>query len=180
MTDLVRYEPPAQLATTDVTVAIRQTLMSADNIRQELVAAGDWQSLVCAIADLKKVKFDIDTILRLAEEDAASLLPDKKVVMDGIGVIEKRTSVTRKWESENLLKHIARTTLDPDGTGEISFDRVIVLLEVLNAVLPITASLGWRVTALKNIGIDVNNFSDMTVGRSSITITTNKDERIQS
>jgi len=36
--------------------------------------------------------------------------------------------------------------------------------------LPFTASLGWRVTALKEIDVPIDKFSETTYGRQTITI----------
>lgn len=174
MTEIVLYQPPAELATNDTTVALRQSILAADDIRRELVEAGNWEAITCAIVELKKIKQDVDILLRQAEEDVAALLPAKKVVLDGVGLIEKRTASSRKWDSEALLARIVRAKMDPDGTGEITLDNVFAMLDTLKKVLPLTGSLGWRVTAIKDEGFDPNEFSEQTLGRSSIQITSNE------
>lgn len=155
----------------DQTKTLRTSLLNADNQRAQLFAAGDWNTLLYGLAELRKIKTDLDALVRETEENVAALLPEKKVIVDGFGVVERRTASTRKWESDNLMRHLVRTQLDPDGTGEITLPRVFALLETLTAVLPLTASLGWRVTALKEAGVDVDNFSETTYGRSTIQIT---------
>lgn len=91
--------------------------------------------------------------------------------IDDVGTVERRTSSTRKWQSDDLLRHITRSTLDPQGTGEVSINNVVTLIDTLKAVLPFTASLGWRVTALKELGIDVAEYSEATYGRQTVQIT---------
>lgn len=151
--------------------SFQQALLIADDMRAELVQEGDWLQLCYAVEGLKAIKRDLDTLLRECEEDVANLLPDKKVVVEGFGVVERRTASSRKWDSETLLMDICRRVLDPDGTGEIKVSAVVDLITVLKKMLPITGSLGWRVTALKDAGIDPDNYSDVTYGRKSIQIT---------
>lgn len=154
----------------DTTATLRSNLLRADERRAELYRAGDWLTLAYAVTELRKVKSDLDALVRETEENVAALLPEKKVAVDGFGVIEKHTTTSRKWESAELMRHLVRSTLDPEGTGEITLPRVFTLLETLAEVLPLTPSLGWRVTALKDRGVDVGEFSDVTYGRSNITI----------
>jgi hypothetical protein len=149
----------------------QQALLLADTMRAELVDRGDWLQLCYAIEGLKAIKKDLDILLRSCEEDAANLLPEKKVMVDGFGVVEKRTAQTRKWQSEELLMDVCRQVLDPEQTGEIQPSRVVELIAVLKKIMPITGSLGWRVTALKEQGIDPDDYSDVSWGRKSIQIT---------
>lgn len=149
----------------------QQALLMADTLRAELVERGDWLQLCYAIEGLKAIKKDLDVLLRACEEDAANLLPEKKVMVDGFGVVERRTAQTRKWQSEDLLMDVCRRVLDPEGTGEIQPSAVMELISVLKRIMPITGSLGWRVTALKEQGIDPDDYSEVSWGRKSIQIT---------
>lgn len=149
---------------------LRSALLHADTLRQELADRGDWEQLLFAIDGLRQLKLDLDTLLRSCEDDAARLLPEKKVAIDGFGMVEKRTTSSRKWDSEPLLNDLCRQVLDPNGTGEITPSAVTQLLRVLKAVLPFTASLSWRVTALKELGIDPEQYSETTYGRKTIQI----------
>jgi len=69
------------------------------------------------------------------------------------------------------MRDLCRASLDPEGTGEISLTNVATMLENLKKVLPLTASLGWRVTALKELGIDPDTYGEATYGRHTIQIT---------
>jgi len=149
---------------------MRQALLRADTLRQELADRGDWAQLLNAIEGLRALKGDLDTLLRACEDDAARLLPEKKMVLDGFGVVEARTTSSRKWDSEPLLRDLCRQILDPEQTGEINASAIPDLLRVLKAVLPMTASLSWRVTALKEQGIDPEQYSEITYGRKTIQI----------
>ena len=168
MTDLVPLTSTIETHTSD---GLRTALLAADAGRQELAQQGDYQQLLAGYQYLKTIKADIDTLLRATEDDIVSLLPKKKQFVDGIGTVEKRTAATRKWQSEDLMRDLCRASLDPEGTGEISLTNVATMLENLKKVLPLTASLGWRVTALKELGIDPDTYGEATYNRTSIQIT---------
>jgi hypothetical protein len=104
------------------------------------------------------------------EADIYDLLPQKKLPVEGVGLIEKRRSSSKKWDSESLLNDIVNFSLD-NGTGEVTPTDVFNLIETLKKVLPLTASLGWRATALKDIGVDVDNYTEVTYGRPTVQIT---------
>lgn len=153
------------------TSGLRADLMRADDRRSELYAAGDYVTLAFVVNEARKIKADLDVFVRECEENVAALMPTKKEAIDGLGVIEKRTASSRKWESQDLLRTLVRRTLDPDGTGELKVEHITTLLGLLEQVLPLTSSLGWRVTPLREHGINVDSYSEVTYGRSNIQIT---------
>lgn len=163
--------PVGQQVATRETSGLRADLLRADDLRAELYLAGDYVTLAWVVNEARKIKADLDTFVRECEENVAALMPNKKEAIDGLGVIEKRTTSSRKWDSESLLKDLVRRNLDPDGTGEITLERVFNLIEALKKALPLTASLGWRVTPLREDGYDVDQYSEVTYGRSNIQIT---------
>jgi len=150
--------------------AFNKILLDANYARQHLADAGDWQALTRGLAAFRDMKANLDVLIRAIEDDVAANLPDKKVVLDGVGMIERRSTTSRKWESENLLQHLASRTVQPDGNGMVTSAQLFEFIQLLRAALPFTASTGWRVTALRDNGIDVDNFSDTTYGRQTITI----------
>lgn len=153
------------------TGGLRADLLRADDRRAELYAAGDYVTLAWVVNEARKFKADLDAFVRECEENVAALMPNKKEVIDGLGVVEKRTTSSRKWESDVLLRTLVRRTLDPDQTGELKVENIKSLLSMLEQVLPLTASLGWRVTPLREYGINVDSYSEVTYGRSNIQIT---------
>lgn len=168
MTDIVPVSNSLELQSQD---GLRNAIMQADTGRAGLASAGDYTQLLKGLLYLKDIKADLDTLIRACEDDITTLMPEKKMFIDDVGTVERRTSSTRKWQSDDLLRHITRSTLDPQGTGEVSINNVVTLIDTLKAVLPFTASLGWRVTALKEIGIDVSEYSEATYGRQTVQIT---------
>jgi hypothetical protein len=168
MTDIVPVSNSLELQSQD---GLRNAIMQADTGRAGLALAGDYTQLLKGLLYLKDIKADLDTLIRACEDDITTLMPEKKMFIDDVGTVERRTSSTRKWQSDDLLRHITRSTLDPEGTGEVSINNVVTLIDTLKAVLPFTASLGWRVTALKELGIDVSEYSEATHGRQTVQIT---------
>lgn len=147
----------------------QQVLVKMDDFRGDLVAAGDWQGLAHGVTQLMDFKKNLSMLIETIETNINEMLPEKKVVLPGVGIIEKRTSSSKKWDSEELLNHIVREFLDT-GTGEITPTNVMNLIEALKKVLPLTPSLGWRSTALQEIGFDPKSYSDVTYGRKTISI----------
>ena len=156
---------------TSAAMTFQEAIMVADDMRAELVKEGDWQQLCRAVSGLQQIQRDLSILLRECEEDAARLMPDKTVEVPGLGFVQRRTASSRSWDSETLLMKICRQTLDPEGTGEIQPSRVVELIDVLKQIMPITKSLGWRMTALRQHGIDPDEYSDVRWGRKSIQIT---------
>lgn len=149
---------------------LRGAILHADTLRQELADRGDYTQLLFAMQGLKAIKGDLDTLLREVENDIARLLPEKKMVIENIGQVERKTTITRKWESGELLTALLKATLvDPD-TGELSQQVLARVEAVLKEALPLTASLGWRVTGLQALGVDPDEYCDKTFGRQTINI----------
>lgn len=153
----------------DVIEMFQQVLVKMDDYRGGLVADGDWEALAHGVVQLMDFKKNLSMLIETIEMNINELLPEKKVALPGVGIIEKRTSSSKKWESETLLNHIVRECLD-NGTGEITPADVMKLIDVLKKVLPLTGSLGWRSTALQEVGFDPKAYSDITYGRKTISI----------
>lgn len=144
-------------------------LVEMDDFQNTLAKSGDWEALAAGVVQLIEFKKNLSILIDTINHNISEILPEKKVALEGIGVIERRVPTNRKWESETLLDHIVRECLD-NGTGEITPADVMNLVDVLKKVLPITASLGWRTGALKEIGFDPDSYSDVSFGRKTVSI----------
>lgn len=174
MAEELEVIPDQVLWNSSAAITFQEALMVADDMRAQLVKEGDWEQLCRAVSGLQRIYRDLGILLRECEEDAARLMPDKTAEVSGLGFVQRRTASSRKWESESLLMDVCRQVLDPEGTGEIQPSRVVELIAVLKKIMPITGSLGWRVTALREQGIDPDEYSDVRWGRKSIQITEQK------
>jgi hypothetical protein len=155
--------------TPNLIAEFQKALIHMDDFRQDLADTGNWEALAHGLTQLSEFKKNLSMLIESIELDINKLLPEKKVIMEGLGIIEKRTSTSKKWESERLLDNIVRRCLD-NGTGEITPADVMHLVETLKRVLPLTASLGWRSTELELHGFDPKDFSDTVFGRKTVTI----------
>lgn len=153
----------------EVLQAFNNALLGIDDYRQELAENGDWESLSFGLSNLVELRNQLTVLMQSIEKNIYDLMPGKKTVIEGVGIVEKRRSNTKKWDSEALLHDIVKQKLD-NGTGEITPTDVFELIETLRQVLPLTASLGWRVNALKEKGFDPEEYCDITWGRQTISI----------
>lgn len=163
--------PERQAQTLDIITTFNNVLLEMDKYRAELADSQQWQALAAGLVQLRAFKANLDTLIRAIEDDVCEIMPGKKQAVEGVGLLEKRSMNSRKWDSEGLLQYMVRDVLDPDRTGEVNYDRMWDLIEALKKALPFTASLGWRVTALRELGMPVDNFCETTYGRQSLTIT---------
>lgn len=152
----------------DVLKAFETALLDVDDLRQELAEQGDWAALALGLRNLNELKNQLTIIVQAIEKDIYELMPEKKQVVEGVGILEKRRSNTKKWESERLLRDIIREKLYTED-GEIH-PGTMALIATLEKVLPITASLGWRTTALKDEGFDPEEYCEVNWGRQTISI----------
>ena len=72
-------------------------------------------------------------------------------------------------------KVLPRCGIDPDGTGELpsTADAIEAVVSTVLACAPITPSMKWRVTALRERGIDPDEWCTSKPGRVSLQITRN-------
>lgn len=183
-------EPVAHLAATtappaepereeDLVRWLRGALLVVEERRRELADAGEWEALAFGLVALKTITDDLRIVLRTIEDDVVRLLPSKRVEVDGLGVLEKKRSSTRKaWQSEELLDRVLRIGIDPEGTGELPAPGELVsrLRAALVAAVPFTSSLGWRVSALRELGLDPDEWCESTPGRMGLQITDNRKD----
>lgn len=156
--------------TGDAIAAFQNALLLMDDYRKDLAENGDWESLCYGLTNLIQFKQNLIALVEAIQHDIYDLMPEKKVVIEGLGVFEKRRSNTKKWESERLLNDLVNSKLN-NGTGEITPTDVFDLIDTLKRVMPIVPSMGWRTTELKKENIDTDDYCDVTWGRPTISVT---------
>ena len=173
MTSLPVAVPDSLDQPQDPLLTLRRAIAQLDQQRHDLAAAGNLHTLAAGLAQLRALTGDLRQLAQHVEDDVAALMPDKQVEIPGVGVIERRKGTDRrKWQSEDLLRTLIRDEIDPDGTGELP-DAGTVLQSVMTVVtecVPITGSLGWRVTKLRERGIDPDEWAECTPGRVTVQI----------
>lgn len=169
MSEIIKVALPDNTSGGDVIAVFNNALMQMDDYRVALHEQGDFESLAHGLTNLVEFRNNLTALIQAIENNLYEILPDKKNMIDGVGIVEKRRSNTKKWESERLLNDIVRRKLD-NGTGEVTPTDVFELIETLKKVLPLTQSLGWRATALREENIDTDQYCDVTWGRPTVTI----------
>lgn len=168
MSEIIKVALPEKPGS-DVIAVFNNALIQMDDYRVDLYESGDYESLSHGLANLVDFRNNLTALIQAIENNLYEVLPEKKNVIEGVGIIEKRRSNSKKWESERLLNDIVRRKLD-NGTGEVTPTDVFELIETLKKVLPLTGSLGWRSNALKEENIDTDEYCDITWGRPTVTI----------
>lgn len=157
-------------ATNAVVSMFNDVLLQMDDLRQELAEAGDWEALIHGLKNLNEFKQSLTVLVQSIEKDIYDTMPEKKMVVEGLGVFEKRRSSTKKWDSEAVLDAVVRNVMSKNETGEIGWSDVVEMLETLKKVLPLTSSLSWRVNELKKI-LDPDFYCEVSWGRPTIQVT---------
>lgn len=154
---------------------LRAAIGHADEARRQLAEAGDWEALAWALSAVRALARDLRTLERATVEDVATTLPEKRVTIDGLGTVERRkASVRRAWQSEDLFRSVLARALVDEDTGEILAGSTLEVAETIGsevlACMPVTPSMGWRLTALRARGMDPEDWCETTPGPASITI----------
>ena len=139
-----------------------------------LAETGQVATLARFLAELRAVKKLLDEQVREAEAQLAEIMDDKSIVVQGVGVFERRVGTDRRaWQWDDLLPRLTRLHLDPGGTGEIpsTAEAVEAMRRLIVDVIGVTPSRGPRVTALRALGLDPDEYAETTPGRVSVQIT---------
>lgn len=152
---------------------LREAILAVDDQREQLAQAGDLDNLARGLVQLKTLVGDLNQLTRAVEDDVARLMPAKRVEIEGVGAIERRKGTDRKaWKWDDLLPILVRTYLDPDLTGELpstpeAVDRMRALIV---EVIGVTPSKGPRLTPLRALGIEPDEYAETTPGRTTVQI----------
>lgn len=135
---------------------------------------GDVETLAQVHLDLAELKHRVTLAARAVEERLADVMPDKRLELPGLPVMERKKGTDRKkWQSGDLLDELLRHAAFDAETGAVIDDELILrqrIHETLTACVPFTGSLGWRVTALRDLGLDPDEWCETAPGRISVVI----------
>lgn len=132
--------------------------------------------------------YDIETLARLLlqsremvrvmrditgriEQATVRAMPHRKMVIEGVGHLEKAAETTRRaWDSPLLAGAVLKAAVTQwvQETGEVVGDDVanMVLEAFMKAARP-----EWRVTALRDMGIDADNYCEVSYGEQKVRVT---------
>lgn len=138
------------------------------------VELSDVETLAAIHLDLSHVKRHVSDLAALVEQRLAEVMPEKRLELPGMPIMERRIGTKRtKWDVEKLAPKVAQVALvDPD-TGEIPaspMQAVELVTAAFMGAFPITPSCGVRVTYLRSIDLDPDEWSESAPGRVSVQI----------
>jgi hypothetical protein len=160
----------------DVIETWRNAIEALDADRRGLAELGQVDMLAFGLDRIRELRRQLGDLERAVEADIAGLMDGKQQTIDGLGTLERRRGTDRKgWDSDEVLKSIVQlavvNAIDPD-TGELPSHTELVARVVADiaACAPLTASTGWRVTALRAMGIDPDEYCITKPGRTAVQI----------
>lgn len=157
--------------------------MNVEAFERELpkfLERADTAEVARALVQVRNARRSLGDIERELETELAENRFESKVTtVSGVGTFEvRRGSVRKSWDSDGLVSLLVRRALDPEGTGEIPGNPFAIaerIRDALTECAPFTPSMGWRVTALRARGVDVDDYCATSPGRVSVQIVAESD-----
>jgi hypothetical protein len=158
---------------TGALLALRQALAPLEDEARAIAVTGDYETLARGYAELTALKRDLTTILGIVGDLTVETIPVQvsakgkeyrdPVHIEGVGTFEvTRRAPTRRWESDELLHKLVRDNIVDRSTGELPDETALAAVDrvvsAIQAAAPFTPSMGWRVTALREQGVDVDDY----------------------
>ena len=152
---------PQRRSTVQVlTDALDRMVDDIDTLRE----AGDLEALADGYAELDRFVKAARDVRNHAEDAIAGLMTGRVVNLDDRITLERHTGTVRKqWQSVELLRHLVGDRLVDVSTGEDVTDRLV-------ACLPLTGSLSWRAGALREHGVDPDDWCESSPGRTTVSV----------
>jgi len=168
-----------ELVAVPVVSPVAELAAKVADIREQVMAlaeAGDWEGLVRGLVPMQQMLRELRDLESLVKQATAECLPSKRVTVEGVGTVERRAATQRKrWDSDELLRRLVFASLVDENTGEMvatdALDAAERVHAVVSDVLPITGSLGWRVGALRERGVDPDEWCEVSFGAPTVQVT---------
>jgi hypothetical protein len=134
-------------------------LVAIDEARRLSVEAGNVEDLLDLLLTLREVKSEFDLIVRDVEDDCARLMRRKHFNTPQLTAERWAGGLDRRnWQSKDLARKIIA-----DGDFDHPQDVADMLFEL-------AAVSYWRVTKLRELGIDPDEFCDSAPGRATVSV----------
>lgn len=124
-------------------------------------------NLIC-LAMIREARSNLSHVEKALEDQIAKGFDGKRVTVDGVGTFEKHGKRDRKsWDRDALLRSVLDTRRVDTDTGEITDETPLdKVLHVWNLGTP-------RLTALKDRGLDPDEFCESEFAGFTIQLITN-------
>lgn len=175
---------PAATAATPVSAdpvqSLRRAILAMSDDAKHLAETGEWEALIRGLEPLQKVLGDLRILERDVKNYIADTMPEPRVTVEGVGTVERKAQITRRnWQSEDLLRLLVRRALVDETTGEIPsspMEAVSRVLDEIQSCVPFTGSTAWRVGALRDRGLDPDDWCDENLNGFTIKFTRDRSE----
>jgi hypothetical protein len=159
--------------TPDRIASVRQYILDLERELDDYVKSQPSAEDACGVLyEMNMIKRDMSSVYDSLSTSVGQLIPanEKNVQLKNGGVIEKKISYVRQaWQHKDLASVVAqklvRLSVDMD-TGEIIKSPEEIAMQVLDYVQPSY----WRVKELSSLGIDVDNYCETGVLKTSIIV----------
>jgi|JI10StandDraft_1071094.scaffolds.fasta_scaffold1020428_2 hypothetical protein len=166
---------------TDLSDLMRDLATRLDDIEDriaDLCEAGDVLLAIELFAEYDGLRTAMGRRTDDLARTIADAMPDRRIEVPGVGVVERRTGKERRaWDWPALLPLVTRRYLDPEQTGEFPTDPMVAvdrMRQMVEDVIGVTPSKGPKITPLRKWNIDPDEFSESKPGRVSLQITRNE------
>lgn len=151
--------PPAPEVRADAVTQLRHALLQVHDYLPEL--AGEVDALASGRDQLNVIRSDLSALLRTIDTMVIEAAGHSRAKFQtGIGEVQVRQGMERSgWQSEELLHAIFMQTFGQDMERPVK-ELVAALEAEVRACAPFTKGTGWRVTALRERGIDPADWCD--------------------
>lgn len=151
---------------------IRQYILDLERELDDYIKSQPDVEDACGILyEMNMIKRDMSSVYDSLSTSVGQLIADgKNVQLKNGGVVEKKSSYERRaWQHKDLASVVAqklvRMSVDMD-TGEIIKSPEEIAMQVLDYVQPSY----WRVKELSSLGINVDNYCETGVLKTSIIV----------
>jgi hypothetical protein len=149
---------------TDLTDATRLNVALAEKLIEATEVAGpfDLKAVVDFLVAARELKALVGDVARIAEDMVVEAMGDKRTTtFDGRTVEVRRSYKRTDWEHSKLAMHVALR-----ATGGELIDQ---MPEVIDALLK-ACNPSWRVTALKEMGLDDTDYCSRELQRATVAV----------
>jgi hypothetical protein len=145
-----------------------------DTLAPEPLAKLPLEELVQGLLTAREMASYCRGIAGQVERAVAAAMPDKKMVVPGVGVLERRVEISRKeFDVPRIAGRVVRAALDrrlDPETGELRCDEATAVLEAFM----LACRPEWRVGGLKDLGIDIDQYCTKEFGLPRVQVTASK------
>jgi hypothetical protein len=142
-------------------------------VTDEVLDSEDIARLAKEVLQARELVRVVRDISNRIEQGLARAMTEKKMVVEGVGVLERNVDVSRKnWDHKALASKLAAEAVlkhAQENGGEL-IDKSTA--ETFVKAFETACRMEWRVTGLGEYGIDADKYCDKEFGQPRVRITT--------